>query len=365
MSCTFTAAFDLEGPLSPQDNAFEVMHLIKNGPALFEVISKYDDYLALQNRLDYEPGDTLKLIVPFLLVNGITERDIQKVSEGAKLVAGAKELIRWLKDDMWNVHVISTSYEQHAYNVASQLGIEREKVHCTRFPLDSFSDVLENSDIEVINEIQNEILSFCLNDDDENSRIENLAIELDKFFFEKVPSTRINAIFDKMTVVGGERKVRALLSAIGGAHAKQTAAIGDSITDYKMLQWIQSTGGLAVAFNGNAYALPHANIGMACADIRPLHLILTEFRAGSVRSASDLATLWEDQCSNFVRDPRLIPKRDGMPELARFFDNASDDTVFPRLNVLRGRADEQLQQIAALHAKFRTLVRGQDTALLG
>ena len=87
MSRAFTAAFDLEGPLSPQDNAYEVMHLFKDGPSLFEVISKYDDYLALQNRHDYEPGDTLKLIVPFLLVNGITEQDIRKVSKRAKLVS--------------------------------------------------------------------------------------------------------------------------------------------------------------------------------------------------------------------------------------------------------------------------------------
>ena len=365
MSRAFTAAFDLEGPLSPQDNAYEVMRLIKDGASLFEVLSRYDDYLALQNTPEYEPGDTLKLIVPFLVANGVTEQDIRKVSKRAKLVRGAKELIKWLQDDMWNVHVISTSYEQHAYNIASQLGIDREKVHCTRFPLNSFSDVLEDSEIELINEIQNEILSFCSNDDDENSSIGKLTTQLDEFFFEKAPRTRINAIFDKVTVVGGERKVRALMSAIGGAHAKQAAAIGDSITDYKMLQRIRSAGGLSVAFNGNVYALPHANIGMACVDIRPLHLILTEFRAGGVKSAFDLATLWEDQCSEFVRDPRLIPKHAVIPELARFFANASDDTVFPRLNVLKSRTEEQLQEIAAIHAKFRSLVRGQDTALLG
>jgi energy-converting hydrogenase A subunit R len=365
VSLTFTAAFDLEGPLSPQDNAYEVMHLFKDGPALFEVISKYDDYLALQNRHDYEPGDTLKLIIPFLLVNGITEQDIRKVSKRAKLVSGARELVEWLKDDTWNIHVISTSYEQHAYNIASQLGIDREKVHCTRFPLDSFSEVLGDSEKELIHEIQNEILSFCSNDGNEKSKIGKLATQLDEFFFEKVPNTRINAIFDKVTVVGGEHKVRALMSAIGRAPAKQTAVIGDSITDYKMLERIRSVGGLSVAFNGNAYALPHANIGMACVDIRPLYLILAEFRAGGVKSAFDLANLWEDQCREFVRDPRLIPTHAVIPELARFFASTPEDTVFPRLNVLKGKTDEQMQQIAALHAKFRSLVRGQDTASLG
>ena len=51
--------FDLEGPLSPQDNAFEVMKLIPNGDKIFEILSRYDDILALEGREGYEPGDTL------------------------------------------------------------------------------------------------------------------------------------------------------------------------------------------------------------------------------------------------------------------------------------------------------------------
>jgi hypothetical protein len=61
----------------------------------------------------------------------------------------------------------------------------------------------------------------------------------------------------------------------------------------------------------------------------------------------------------------LIPKHAVTPELARFFASAPDNTVFPRLNVLTSKTDEQLQKIAAVHARFRSLVRGQDTALLG
>jgi energy-converting hydrogenase A subunit R len=361
----FTAAFDLEGPLSPQDNAYEVMHLIKDGSSLFEVLSKYDDYLALQNIPDYEPGDTLKLIVPFLLVNGVTELDIVKVSKRAKLVRGAKELIKWLQEDMWNVHIISTSYEQHAYNIASQLGIERNKVHCTHFPLDLFYDLLNETETELISEIQNEILSFCSSDGCDNLGIEKIAAQLNQFFFEKIPTTRINEIFKMVSVVGGKRKVETLMSVISSRNAKQTAVIGDSITDYKMLHKIGRAGGLSVAFNGNMYSLPHANIGIACVDIRPLYPILTEFRTGGLNSAFNVATLWEDRFSEFISDSSLIPKHAVTPELARFFASAPDNTVFPRLNVLTSKTDEQLQKIAAVHARFRSLVRGQDTALLG
>jgi energy-converting hydrogenase A subunit R len=154
------------------------------------------------------------------------------------------------------------------------------------------------------------------------------------------------------------------MSAIGVGKQTDTAVIGDSITDYKMLQEIRRAGGISIAFNGNSYALPYANIGMACADIRPLHLVLTAFREGGLKSAFNLAALWEVECREFARDPRLVPNHALRPELARFFANA-DDTEFPRLSVLNKRNREQLQQIAAIHAKFRSLVRGQETAQLG
>ena len=34
--------FDLEGPLAPQDNAYELMQLFPHSSKIFEVISRYD-----------------------------------------------------------------------------------------------------------------------------------------------------------------------------------------------------------------------------------------------------------------------------------------------------------------------------------
>jgi len=75
--------FDMEGPLSIQDNAYELMKLFPNGGQVFEVISRYDDLLAIEEREGYEPGDTLALIVPFLVHHGITDEDISGLTEGA------------------------------------------------------------------------------------------------------------------------------------------------------------------------------------------------------------------------------------------------------------------------------------------
>jgi len=343
------------------------MQLIDNGRALFEMISKYDDYLTLQNRPNYEPGDTLKLIVPFMLINGATEEDVKKVSKQAKIVCGAKELIKWLQEDAWDVHIISTSYEQHAYSIASQLDVAYQKVHCTSFPLDSFAEMLGDAEKELIRAAQEEILSFYFNVGiSDSQRFKEFVRRLDRFFFERVPRTRIKAIFDQINVVGGERKVRALMKAIcDSAAIENTAVIGDSITDYKMLQKVCHNGGLSIVFNGNIFSLPYGNVGVACTDLRPAYLIFAAFREGGLKSAFDVAAEWEDKRETFVADPDVIPNYFIRPEVRHLFADASDDAVFPRFNLLNRRDEKQLRQIALVHHRFRRLVRGESTARLG
>ncbi|MEM3004719.1 MAG: hypothetical protein QXK96_05430, partial [Candidatus Bathyarchaeia archaeon] len=58
---------DCEGPISKNDNAFELTEkLIPEGARLFRLISRYDDVQAdIVHRRGYRPGDTLKLILPF------------------------------------------------------------------------------------------------------------------------------------------------------------------------------------------------------------------------------------------------------------------------------------------------------------
>ena len=55
---------DCEGPLTLNDNAFELCaHFIDDGDELFKILSLYDDYLVDEVKKDnYKAGNTLKLI---------------------------------------------------------------------------------------------------------------------------------------------------------------------------------------------------------------------------------------------------------------------------------------------------------------
>ena len=154
--------FDLEGPLSPQDNAYELMKLFPNGDKIFEVISRYDDLLALEGREGYEPGDTLALIVPFLVLHDISEKDIAVLATKASLTDGAAELVSWLQSRSWRVFCISTSYERYAIHVTHKLGIYAHNVACTPFPLDKFRATLHEEDSALLQQVEQDILFSLL-----------------------------------------------------------------------------------------------------------------------------------------------------------------------------------------------------------
>jgi energy-converting hydrogenase A subunit R len=319
--------FDLEGPLSPQDNAYEVMGLFENGPRIFETISRYDDLLALEGRKGYEAGDTLALIAPFLVYHGISEDKITEVSKKAMLVNGAKELISELKEKDWGVYIISTSYEQHAYNIATQVSISPAKTYCTPFPLDWYRKELEGQDTSIIEDAEKEILEMYppIND-------MKVKMRLDRFFFSDLPKTPLGEIMKDMEVVGGERKVKAaqLIADEHEIDLKDMVVVGDSITDFKMLKAANDAGGLAIAFNGNDYAIPYATIGLATTNMMDLQVVLEQWEKGG---------------------------REGV--LKAFAERK--DKKEPYIHVLAGR--ENFEDVIKVHKEIRNIVRGRAAKL--
>jgi energy-converting hydrogenase A subunit R len=257
--------------LSPQDNAYELMRLFPNGDRIFEVISRYDDLLTLEEREDYEPGDTLALIVPFLILHNISEANIASLVAKADLTGGAEKLISWLQYNSWKVFCISTSYEQYAIHITQRLGIYTHNVACTPFPLDKFRATLSQEEAQLLQQAEQDILTMRPVADDE--RIKQ---SLDSFFWEKLPATDLGEAIKEVKPVGGRRKVAALTKFADkyDQPLSDWVVIGDSITDFRMLQVVEEAGGLAIAFNANEYALPYATMGLASTFISDLTEVL-------------------------------------------------------------------------------------------
>ncbi|MBI4186702.1 MAG: hypothetical protein HY530_04245 [Chloroflexi bacterium] len=277
--------FDLEGPLSPQDNAYELMKLFPGGDRVFELISRYDDLLTLEERADYEPGDTLALIVPFLMLHNITEDHIAGLAAQARFTGGAQKLIVQLQYDGWKVFCITTTYEQYAIHLTHKLGIYAHYVACTPFPLRKLRGDLDKTDIALAEQVEKEILALHPVADDDR-----LKYILDEFFWKKLPETNLGPALKEIKPVGGRRKVAAL-KGFADAHGQPLSnwvVVGDSITDFRMLQEVETNGGLAVAFNANEYALPYATMGLASTFISDLAEVLQSWRKGYRKEAEKI-----------------------------------------------------------------------------
>ncbi len=325
-------AFDLEGPLSPQDNAYELMKLFPNGDKVFEVISRYDDLLTLEEREGYEPGDTLSLIVPLLVLHNISGADITSLAVKATFLGGAADLVSQLQSSSWKVFCITTTYEQYAIHVTHKLGIYAHNVACTTFPLDKLRQTLCKEESALIKQAEEEILTIRPVTDDD--RIKQ---SLDNFFWKKLPATDIGMAIREVKPVGGRRKVAAL-NKFAQTHDQPLSkwvVVGDSITDSRMLQTVEEAGGLAIAFNANEYALPYATMSLASTFISDLSEVLQAWSKGQRKAVEKI-----------VKEKEKI----GGKEDRGYF------------HWLSGRKD--IDEVTAIHKRIRRLVR-EEAGKLG
>lgn len=308
------------------------MKLFPQGGRIFEVISRYDDLLALEGKEGYEPGDTLALIVPFLLCHGIREDDIVKLAQKASLTPGAASLISRLQSQGWQVFCISTSYEQYAQRIAHRLGITAHNVACTSLPLDSFHLNLCKEDLALVETIARDILSLQPIADDAA-----IKQKLDHFYWQQLPATSLGEMRQRVKPRGGQRKVEALeqFAAAQRQPLSSWVVVGDSITDFKMLQAVNQAGGVAIAFNANEYALPYSTMSLASTSLQDLWIVLEAWEKGGRLEAEDI-----------VREKE---KGGGVGNRAHFHWLAGGKDLAPALEI---------------HRRIRRLVR-EEAAKLG
>ncbi|NHJ48354.1 MAG: hypothetical protein FK733_11275, partial [Asgard group archaeon] len=270
------AFFDLEGPLCPIDHAADVIALIggKLGKQndfykLFEMISLYDDELFLVDKKeDYWPGDTLKLISP-IVANYADKELLYNISKNADPTPGAKELFDYLHEKRIPTYIISTSYTYHAHTIATKLSHPITNVRCTTLDIS-----LKPEKDDILKVLFDDIFPRYLKEG-----MNEVKKDLDKYFFQDIPKSVFGPVFNSTIVCGGGRKRENVISILERHNwkASDAIAIGDSITDIQMLEYIRDNGGTAVSFNGNQYSLEPSNIALSGKSILPLTKLFDAF----------------------------------------------------------------------------------------
>lgn len=363
---------DWEGPWVIADHAFEVAKRgIPNGERLFSVISEYDDYLAyIKKKPGYEPGDTLAIITPFLIAYNLDSRFLLDVAiDNANFIEGALEAIKVLMEKDYPLKIISTSYCHYVHYTTALAGIPKTNVKCTLLEIDKYIGNINEKDKEFVRERAEKISRYLKLNISAATRVEELSIttlkiiqELDAFFWEELPKTSFREILNEIKPLGGYRKYRALLDFLNEESEDLSAciAIGDSITDWIMLKKTKDSGGLAVSFNGNEYAIRNSNVALISDTCLITPIIVDLFMKKGLFGVKQLTCNWTyENLEKAVRaqwvDPSLFKL------LRQRFDKKSS-AVLPLAIWID---DRNVEEVIRKSLEMRKRVRGVVVGSLG
>ena len=339
---------DCEGPLTLNDNAFELAdNFIENGGDLFKILSLYDDYLVdVVKKPDYKAGNTLKLILPFFVVENLKNEDLIDFSRNnIYSVNDSKFLLEYLKETM-NTYIVSTSYGQYIEAVSNYMDVPFENTFYTNVNVDELE--LTDDEIEKINEYKNSILE---NPDDYDL--------FDEIFFSEISEMGIYDKIREIEVVGGQGKKLAIDEIIerDAINTNEILYIGDSITDVEPLDFARKNNGISISFNGNEYPLKVAEIAI----VSPSAIATAVIADIYARYDKNKVLEFIDDYNSTENMEKLFDDCDIDDEIKkRFFSIFTNN--YPLIQII---TDENYENILNESKKMRNDIRGQDIGGLG
>jgi energy-converting hydrogenase A subunit R len=270
LKCVFVS--DCEGPISKNDNAFEIAeNFIPNGDKFFTNISLYDDVLAdALKKPGYSAGSTLKLILPFFKAYGVTDSQMEDFSaKNILLIANSQATLRHIQT-IADAFIVSTSYEHYIRALCNTLCFPYKNTYCTKVSLDRCA--ITPQEKERLRKIAQEIAQMPLIEipktakiiDDFAPRDQVTIKRLDEIFWIEIPKMFIGKSLLDVVTVGGEQKAEAIrdITKRLGTKLEDVMYVGDSITDVEAFKLVRENKGLTVSFNGNGYAVQNAEVAV-------------------------------------------------------------------------------------------------------
>jgi energy-converting hydrogenase A subunit R len=353
---------DCEGPISKNDNAYEVAaHFIPDGDKLFALISKYDDVLAdVVKTPGYNAGDTLKLILPFLRAYGVTDEGLREFSaENLLLIAGSRETLQNIRSLM-DSFIVSTSYEHYIRALCKAIDFPFENTYCTRLSLDKY--LLSPRESSQLREFATEIAQKPMitmppsskSLDDFSEQDQTTVMQLDDIFWSAISRMGAGIVFRLIRPIGGREKAEGVKDAAekSGVKLSDVMYVGDSITDMEAFKLVRESGGLTVSFNGNEYAVRNAEVAVL-AENNVVTAVIAELWA-KLGKAGTLEVLnnWSPTTLKQNSLTRSI--------LERLF------TVYPvELPKLQIVTPQNMETLVRESSDFRKKVRGEAVGRLG
>ncbi len=316
---------DCEGPITKNDNALEISrYFLPEGEKFFSLLSRYDDFLTdIIKKKGYRAGTTLAFILPFLKAYGATNKIIKEYSRNhLSLVPGAEKTLSYLKEKM-STFIISTSYQPYIEALCDFMDFPQENTYSTILDLDKYKILGE--EIKRLKKLLQEIialpsinLSGVKRKEDLSLKMQKTVQQLNEVFQKEIPSMECGRILKEVSPVGGKEKAKAVLNSLEktGGKLSDVMYVGDSITDVEALNLVKE-GGLAISFNGNAYALRAAEIACLSPHTFPLEILAKVFCQEGKKGVLNLVKKWPNALEREIKERILTFKPSPQLEITK------------------------------------------------
>jgi energy-converting hydrogenase A subunit R len=353
---------DCEGPISKNDNAFEVTaHFVPNGDRLFTLISKYDDVLAdVLKKPDYSAGGTLKLILPFLKAYDVTDRRMMEFSaQNLILIANSKDTLQHVRA-VASAFIVSTSYEHYIKALCKALDFPYKNTFCTQLSIDKYP--ITEQEKSRLKEMVREIVQMPLVNippmakslKDFSCTDQETIRRLDEIFWNEIARMGLGEIFSEVKPVGGGQKAEVIKNVVKRlcARLEDVMYVGDSITDVEAFKLVRDNGGLTVSFDGNQYAIKSAEIAVLSESSIVTAIIADIFAKYGKQQTLQVLENWN--CKTLRKSAVSQPLLD---RLFLLYPKA-----LPKVQIVTA---ENMEMLSKESSKFRKKVRGEAIGRLG
>lgn len=353
---------DCEGPISKNDNAFELTsRFVPDGDRLFTVVSRYDDVLVeVVKKRGYEAGGTLKLVLPFLKAYGVTDQKMREFSAKHLIcIPGIRDTLQHVRG-LAPAFIVSASYEHYLRALCEVLEFPFENTYCTRVCMDKYGirekekEELKQTAKEIAQMPVFEIPSDAESLDDLPKKDQKTVRRLDEIFWKKIAEMEIGRIYCEVNPVGGGEKAEAIKEIAHrlGVAVADVMYVGDSITDDEAFKLVKRKGGLTVSFNGNQYAVRNAEVA-----------VLSENSIATAVIADVFLRLGKPEALNLVKDwnrKALEKSRVSQTLINRLFK------LYPgKLPKTKIITDQNMKTLTEESNRFRNKVRGEAIGGMG
>jgi len=292
--CTASGLLTSGNPMKRMCDRF-----MRNGGRLYDILTAFDNIQSFDlNCDDRESGDSIKTLVPLLKAAGVTDSSVHEFFVKDMALTPGSEVIHYMNRIM-TTSIVSEAYEHHAMALCDSLKLPADSIHSTNVSFDELE--MEREEAKRFREFAANISKMDIPRISSNGSAEYIG-QKDQMIMDTVDEiiAKMDGMdfmyqIEEMRPIGGNGKALSLMEMRRKTEVdlECTAYIGNNATDYPAMDIIRDNDGLALAFNGDSYAVRRSNVAVMSPNSTVAAVLISEFYAKGLEGVYSLIGSWD------------------------------------------------------------------------